>query len=175
MQARQPDDNQLSRLQATLQEEIRQHQLTGEKLVEKKACLLANRPQELARLDQELMLLARKTAQLEVQRMQQLQGMGYPQATLRQFIETLDPRRARPFVDARQRLIRAVDEVARLNQHNRELIDLSLKWIQESVEVIASILTPEAASYSANGLKPKSKGKTITDHTPVQSTVAHDA
>lgn len=167
--------NQLDALQATLQEEICQHQLAGEKLQEKQACLLANRPQELLRLDQELMQLARKTARLEAQRMQQLQALGHPQATLRQFIETLEPGRAQPFIDARRRLIRAVDEVARLNQHNRELIDLSLKWIQDSVEVIAGILTPEAASYDARGGMTKSKGKQVHDHTPVQSTVTREA
>ena len=168
-----PSQDQLNTLHATLKEEAAQYELAANKLVEKKCILLSNDPAGLPRLDQELLLLAQKTRQLERSRIEQMRDLGHGDLSLRQFIGTLDPRRGKPFLDARTRLLKAVDEVSTLNRHNKELIQLSMQWIQDSVEVIAGLITPEGASYNAQGNKSRQPGQV---HEPApQSTVIHDA
>jgi hypothetical protein len=62
----------------------------------------------------------------------------------------------------------------RLNQDTSELLNLSIQWIRETVEVIANAITPEGSSYTAHGNKAQAQnpGATIA---PVQSTIIRSA
>lgn len=163
----------LNRLQALLEEEIGHYRLAAEKLAVKREILVTNQPQKLLGIDQELLALSRKAAQYEKQRTQLMHELGAPNTRLEVLIHQLEPQYAGQFLRTRDRLIRAVADMERLNQENRDLLSLSLKWIQETVEIIGNVLVPEAASYDAQGGKHKTRKTNASD--PIQSTVNHSA
>ena len=100
--------------------------------------------------------------------------MGQENKTLKEFIDCLDPSNMKPFHEARQRLTRAVENIRDLNRQNHNLLDLSLKWIEGSVQMIAQLLSPEGASYGAKGEKKARMAQGEQGLTP-RSTIEHQA
>lgn len=166
--------HQLLALLNLLEEETRQYEAITSKLQEKQAILIANQPKKLHRIDQELTAISQKAKHLEKQRLGLIQDLGYPKHTLSQFIGQLEPETASTFIPCQARLIRAAEDVRRMNQDTRDLLQLSLQWIQDTVELIASVVTPEAASYTAQGGKTGPQQKSLQS-SAVQSTVNHSA
>jgi hypothetical protein len=165
---------QLLTLLNLLEEETRQYEAVSAKLREKQDILVANTPKKLPRLDQELTAIGHKARQLEQQRQGLMGDMGYPNHTLSQLIGEMDPQTAATFIPCRDRLRHAAHEAKRLNQDTRDLLELSMQWIQDTVELIANALTPEASSYNAQGNKAGTRNSTAQT-TPVQSTINHSA
>jgi len=156
-----------------LEDETRQYEAVTSKLQDKQEILIANQPKKLHRVDQELTVISQKTKNLEKQRLELLKDLGYPNHTLSQFIEQLEPTAASTFIPCQNRLIRAAEDVRRMNQDTRDLLQLSLQWIQDTVELIASVITPEAASYTAQG--GKTGQKQSVQSSALQSTINHSA
>jgi hypothetical protein len=100
--------------------------------------------------------------------------MGYAQCPLSQFIAQLNPVQKAPLNRCRERLLRAIQDVDRLNRDTRDLLDLSLNWIRDTVEVIVNAITPEGASYTAQGSKTNAHNPAAAI-APVQSTVIRSA
>lgn len=174
------DNPELNRLHNILEEEIHCYETAASRMADKKDCLLSGNTEQLMNVDKELLNLSQKATQLEKTRLGVIQEMGYGEVTLEKLINKIDPLQARIFHQTRQRLLRAVTDVDRLNKNNRDLLDLSLKWVEESVELIANLLTPEGASYDASGAKTKKPGSKPnatrpTPSSPIQSTVIRDA
>ena len=169
-----PQNQKLTELKGILSQEIQSYEALEKMMTHKKALLIAGKAEELSRLDQDLLRITQKVTELEQKRMTLLVQMGHQNQTLHEFIRTLDIQDSRNFMEARQRLVRVVDNVKTLNETNRTLLDLSLKWIESSVEVIASLLVPEGASYTQKGGKPQGKQQgTVT--TMISSTIEHSA
>lgn len=164
----------IERLYGILEEEVRQQQAIAEKLAHKSELLASNKPQGLGKLDRELMTLAQKATQLEKQRQAAISELGHAGSTLKNVIPQLPATEVPRFQQVRDRLITTAKATERLNRDNQDLLTLSLQWIQDTVEIIANALTPEAASYNAQGSKvsaqPARKPATIP-----QSTVSHSA
>jgi hypothetical protein len=61
-----------------------------------------------------------------------------------------------------------------LNQDVSELLALSIRWINDTVELIAAAITPEGSSYTAHGNKAHAThpGASMA---PVQSTIIRSA
>ena len=156
-----------------LEEETRQCEAVTSKLQEKQEILITNQPKKLHRVDQELLAISQKAKNLEKQRLELLKELGYPNQTLTHFIAQLEPTAASTFIPCQNRLIRATEDVRRVNQDTQDLLQLSLQWIQDTVELIASIVTPEAASYNAQG--GKTGQKQSVPSSAMQSTVNHSA
>ncbi len=161
----------LDALHGILEEETRQYELVAEKLTRKKESLVANKPQLLTQVDQELITLTQKATSLGKQRTALMRELGYAELTLEKMIQTLDPIYASRFIHVRNRLMRAAQDVERLNRDTRDLLDIALNWIQETVEIIANALTPEASSYNAKG--GKAKNGSDAPAVPIQSTINH--
>ncbi|HEY9746827.1 MAG TPA: flagellar protein FlgN [Oculatellaceae cyanobacterium] len=159
----------LDKLYQALEAETEQHQKTVDLLQRKKAVLVTRKPKDLIPIDRELMSISRKSRQLESECREIMAKLGHPDGRLENLIARLDAENVRRFRDVRMRLSRAVQDMGRLNQESRSLLDLSLNWIQETVEIITAAISPEAASYDAQGGKAKN-GETPA---PIQSTVNH--
>ena len=157
-----------------LEEETRQYEAASKKLLEKQDILITGKPKKLPKLDQELTAISHKTKQLEKQRLAIMAELGKPNHTLSQLIETLEPKAAAAFIPCRDRLLHAAQDAKRKNQDTRDLLQLSLQWIQDTVELIAKVLTPEASSYSAKGNKAGTKHHQASTQL-TQSTINHSA
>lgn len=167
-------DTGLEMLQHVLEEEIHQYEAIIEKLNCKQAVLVEGKPQTLNQIDQELMALSRNALKLEKQRLSLMARMGYPKCSLSAFIAQLQPDQAAALNRRRERLLRAVNDMHRLNQDTSDLLDLSIQWIQETVELIAGALAPEGSSYTAHGNKPHAQNPG-TGTAPGQSTIIRSA
>ncbi len=167
-------NEQLNLLHGILAEEIYQYEAVSERLTHKSQVLAANKPKQLAQLDRELLALSRKATQLEQERQRTMAKMGCPNWSLTELIAHLPPQQASRFTQSRERLRQAVKNTAALNRDNRDLLDLSLKWIQETVDIISSALAPEGASYTAQGGK-NTPHNTSKAASPLQSTISHSA
>jgi malonyl CoA-acyl carrier protein transacylase len=165
---------QLTTLLHLLESETRQLEAAREQLNLKRQILVSGQPQGLVAIDRELLALSKKANELSRERETLTQQMGWGQQTLKSRIPTMPAQFAPLFIHARDRLRRTAMDVQRLNQENQDLLNLSLKWVQDTVEVIASALNPEGASYTAQGSK-KSKQIITHDQTAGQSTVIHSA
>jgi flagellar biosynthesis/type III secretory pathway chaperone len=164
--------SQLNALRDLLAQETETYALVADCMKQKKDLLVTGRYHDLPRVDQELIALGQKSTHLEAQRIDLMSSMGYSNITLNQFTGYLSPNQAKPFLDARQKLLRVVEEVRELNKHNRKLLNLSIQWVQDTVETIAKAVAPETASYNAQGKRGSSNDKPAL---PIQSTVIRDA
>ncbi|MBY0402758.1 MAG: flagellar protein FlgN, partial [Cyanobacteria bacterium] len=143
-------------------------------MVRKKEAIVHGDIETLSRVDQELVRLYQQNSELEHQRLSLMIQMGYQHKTLNEFIGCLEGNHAQIFKESRIKLNRVLENVKDLNQQNQGLLQLSLKWIENSVETIARLLTPETVAYSSkgdkHGLFSKGENTTIT-----QSTIEHSA
>ncbi|HEY9686477.1 MAG TPA: flagellar export chaperone FlgN [Coleofasciculaceae cyanobacterium] len=163
----------LDALHGVLEEEIRQYEAAVQVLTRKKEMLVSGKPQALGQIDRELLALGQKAGQLEKQRQLIMQSMGCTELTLEKLMLHMEPGDVRIFSVTRERLLRAMQDSARLNQESRDLLDLALRWIRDTVELIADALTPDATSYDAQGGKVRRAGAAPSGET--QSTITHSA
>lgn len=167
-----PQRNQeLELLKSILDQEIESYGEVEQKMAEKNQVLIRGNASELSRLDRELIALNQRTIELEKQRIALMMNMGKPNHSLQDFINSLEIHKAAPLIEARQRLHRVIDNVRDLNSQNKRLLEISLKWIETSVEAIAQMLTPQGASYDGKGDKNNRKTSTNLG----QSTINHSA
>ncbi|WP_373533002.1 flagellar protein FlgN [Vampirovibrio sp.] len=165
---------QLTRLLQLLEHETRQLEAAKEQLNLKRHVLVSGQPQGLVPIDRELMTLSKKVGEIAREREVLTRQMGWEQHTLKSLIPTMPAQFVPRFTTTRDRLHRTAMDVQRLNQENRDLLNLSLKWVQDTVEVIATALNPEGASYTAQGGKKLKQGPTH-DQATGQSTVIRSA
>lgn len=165
---------QLSALLSLLENETRQMEATRDQLNIKRQILVAGKPKELVAIDRQLMALSKKATELAKEREALTRQMGCPQETLKSMIPRMPAQFIPRFTTARDKLHRTAMDVRQLNRENRELLNLSLKWVQDTVEVIASALNPEGASYTPQGNK-TTKQPAANNLKPGQSTIIHDA
>lgn len=170
-----PIRQDLDELKEILNEEIAFYTQVEEKMGLKKAYVIQGNVEELVRIDQEMIALTQKTTELEKKRIAVMIRMGREKQTLKEFIDCLDVQDIRPFREARQRLSRVVESVKDLNQQNQNLLKLSLRWIESSVETIARLLAPEGAAYTARGDIRNPTKQRIEPSTLGQSTIEHSA
>ena len=161
----------LRQLEHVLHEEINAYTLVEDRLMAKKLVLVQGKLEQLSKVDQELLTLTQKTVELESSRQYLMHSLGASHMTMLQLIQTLPSNKARPFVQARQRLTLLLRNVAMLSQENQSLLNISLKWISGAVETIAKIIAPEGASYGATG--ELSGQQSTLPGTGISSTVEH--
>lgn len=168
------DPERLTALLELLESETRQLEAAREQLNLKRQVLVSGQPQGLVPIDRELMALSKKAGELAKEREALTRQMGWEKQTLKSLIPQMPAQFMPRFTATRDRLQRAALDVERLNRENRDLLTLSLKWVQDTVEVIAATLNPEGASYTAQGSK-KGHPKASSNQAPAQSTVIRSA
>lgn len=164
----------LSALLAVLEQETRQLEATCDQLNIKRQILVAGKPDELLAIDRELLTLGKKATELAREREQLTLTLGCQQETLKSMITRMPAQFVPRFMMTRNQLQRAALDMTRLNREVQDLLNLSLKWVQDTVDVIASAMNPEGSSYTPKGSK---TNRQATPHhpTPSQSTIIHDA
>jgi hypothetical protein len=170
-----PPDAALSELLSLLNQETDAYCQVEEKLLAKKKILIQGDLDQLTRVDLDLVSLGQLTANLEQQRLEWMAAMGCGHQTLLALCQQLEPHQARPLLEARGRLTRVLERVQVLSRQNQSLLNLSMKWIQQTVKSIVQLVTPEATSYSANGEKGKSAQGQPDASLLGQSTISHSA
>ncbi|MGE0199926.1 MAG: flagellar protein FlgN [Candidatus Melainabacteria bacterium] len=161
-------------LKALLRQETETYQQVADALSHKTSVLVNGDYHGLAGVDQELVRLGQKSIQLETQRMAAMTAMGYENHTLRQLIEVLPPDEKKPLQTLRENLLEKVFAVQTANQQHQSLLDLSIQWVGDTMDIIAKALTPEGASYTGTGKSVKG----APGQTPIQglqSTISRDA
>jgi flagellar biosynthesis/type III secretory pathway chaperone len=164
----------LDALSGILEEQIRQYESVLQTLARKRDILVTGQAQDLQTIDRELVSVSHKVAQLEKNRQQLQTTMGCPDWKLEKIIRHLPSPVSRHFSETRHRLLRALKDTERMNRENNDLLTLSMQWIQETLEIIAAAVTPEGASYTAQGNKHRPQNSPATP-APIQSTVNHSA
>lgn len=168
------DPERLTALLIVLENETRQLEAAREQLNLKRQILVSGQPQKLVSIDRELTALGKKSGELAKEREVLTRQLGWEKQTLKSLIPQMPAQFEPRFTLTRDRLHRAAMDVERLNRENRDLLNLSLKWVRDTVEVIAAAMNPEGASYTAQGGK-KLKQNTPNDQAPTQSTVIRSA
>lgn len=171
-----PDERDLKRLYALLEAQIQQYEIARQALTRKREIVVSGNAKGLQQVDRELLSVSHKVVQLEQERQALQQTMGCPPVwTLETLIHQAPPTASRSLLtDARHRLLRVLHDTDQLSRENQDLLTLSLQWIKDTVNVIASAISPEGASYTAQGSKMRRSGTDVPP-APLQSTISHSA
>lgn len=149
----------VSGIEALLKQQTETYRQVVAVMQEKRDAIIACDHQKLTQADQTLVTLGHRSLQLEKERLDRLAEMGLPESTLSQLLsvvraqnaQTGKPLPVEPLTLARQQLNQVIEDVKRQNDQNRRLLDLSIQWIEKTVEVIARAIAPEGAAYNQQG------------------------
>lgn len=169
-----PNREGLEKLKALLDQEIMSYTQVEERLVEKNDCIIQGNTAGLEKADQAINALNHRLQELERNRLNLMIEMGQEKQSLKELINCIDDERAKPLNTARENLCTVVDSVQDLNQTSQSLLDLSLKWVDSSVDMITKLLMPETTAYTATGAK--STARQLPEQVNIiRSTVEHEA
>ncbi|MBX2859616.1 MAG: flagellar protein FlgN [Vampirovibrio sp.] len=144
------------------------------KMLDRKAAIIVGDPQPLGALDEELLTLGRQLEQIEKKRQALMVEMGVESDRLTDVIDTLPPADVAVFQQLHKKLKTVTQNIQEINQSSKTLLELSLKYIEQTVQIIADALLPEGAGYTQTG------GKTDAQDTSgvlgqSKSTIEHSA
>lgn len=145
-----------------------------DRIQQKRKVLIEGDVHQLAGIDQELATLGQQVTRLEQERLELLTRMGYADKPLSEVIARLPVEEASHLRELRIRLRARIDNVRTANDQARSLLDLSIKWIEDTVEVIAKAVMPEATSYGQQNGKCQ-PGKGPDGGTIIPSTIQRNA
>ncbi len=170
----QPLKNQLTLLQNLLNQQAEVYSDVEKQMIQKQHILIEGDPNKLASVDQTLAILGQRLTQLENQRIELLEAMGHQDKTLNEVLQTLPQHQTKTLRESRSHLIRSIKNIKIENDKTRSLLNLSIRWVEETVELIANALVPEAGTYNATGVK---SNRTINETTGplAPSTIQRDA
>lgn len=144
-----PNRIEMEDFKRLLNEEIEVYQTLEQCLDEKKQVIIRGDMDTLVAVDNQIERLTQQARDIEQKRLTLMVQMGREQETLREFINSLkhgeDTESLR---HAREKLIRATEGIQRLSKTNHDLLTQSIRLIEQSVDFIASILSPEGPGYS---------------------------
>ncbi len=146
-------ENQLTMLQGLLDKQADVYSKVEEQMIEKQMVLIEGDPEKLSNVDQGLMGLSQQLTRLEDERIELLITMGYGDKSLKEVIQELPPKRSGNLRTIRNRLLKLIQNVQVENDKTQALLNLSIQWVEGTVELIANALVPEAGSYNAQGSK----------------------
>lgn len=171
-----PLSEALETLRRLLDEMAERYELARKILLRKRELLVSQRADILKRgdlqvTDRELLAVSRQVARLERERHQLQARMGCPDWTLGTLIETLRDSAtvasgewlqaaAQNLAATRERLERALRDTERLTREVRGLLELSLDWIRETVDILTAATMPEGTGYTAQGGGPVNSAMT---------------
>ncbi len=137
-----------------LNQEIQLYSAIENSLDEKKDIIIKGDLDRLAQIDNELEKLSERAHDLEKERLSTMVRMGKEGDTLNEFISSLQSGEDTIMLEhAREQLIKTTESIKQLSKTNRDLLTQSIHFIEQSVNVIASILSPNGASYGPHPTK----------------------
>jgi FlgN protein len=131
----------------------------------------------LQAVDRSLLTLSQRARQLEQERINIQRGMGCEALTLTQLIAVIPPGMngiSRKLQALQQKLMVALKEGKNLNNEIKSLLELSIDWVRDTIDIFSKAAAPEGASYGAFATKPnRSEGATVRPG--LNSTISHSA
>jgi hypothetical protein len=162
-----PLSEALEALRRLLDEMAGRYETARRALIRKRDLLISRQAEtlkngELQATDRELLAVSRQVARLDQERHQLQARMGCPDWTLGTLIGALrngipavsqewTQTAAQNLARTRERLETALRETDRLTREVRGLLELSLGWIRETVDILTAATTPEGVGYTAQG------------------------
>lgn len=132
-----------------LNDEIKVYNTMEKRLAQKKQVVVQGNLDELAKLDTELEQLTQRARDLEKERLAIMIRMGREGETLKEFIGSLQSGEDETILrQVQDKLVATTTEIRELSRTNRDLLTQSIRFVEQSVEVIAAMLAPEGAAYS---------------------------
>lgn len=175
---RTPNRIKMEDLKRILNEEIALYNRIEQHLAEKKQHIIQGNLEQLVQVDNELEKLSQQGKVLEQERLALMVSIGREGETLREFIASLESGEDSHLLNqARTRLIETTNSIKTLSKTNRDLLTQSIRFIEQSVNVIASILAPEGASYQDPRLTRQAQGdpSAIGNFSHSPSTISREA
>lgn len=169
---------QMEDFKNALNQEIALYNSIERLLDQKRELIMQGDLETLVKIDNELEQLSQRARSLEQERLAIMVRMGRQGDTLREFIESLESGEdTQMLVHAREQLVKSVESIKNLSKTNRDLLTQSIRFIEQSISVIASILSPENPSYSDLRVnKGNQSDSTSTQNTlGISSTIIRDA
>lgn len=160
-----------------LNQEITLHDGIEQCLKQKQEVIIQGDLATLATLDSTLENMTQQIRALEQERLALMVRMGREGETLREFIANLEHGEDAHVLDqARTQLIQVTNDIKSLSRSNRDLLTQSIRFIEQSVDFIASILAPEGASYTKTPTRRHPAGESgIESLSITPSTVSYEA
>ncbi len=147
-------------------------------LEHKKQIIIQGDLDALVKMDTEIENLHEQAQSLEKERLAIMVKMGREGETLKEFIASLETGENSHILEqTRSRLIQSVEGIKKLSHTNQDLLTQSISFIEQSINVIASILAPDGPSY--NNIRVGNKK--MADHNSsgegqiIPSTICRDA
>lgn len=150
-----PQLQSLDELSHLLQQEIEAYSTVCQLLRQKKAALLANTLDELARVDTRLRQAKRPLQGLERQRLALVAQLGVPSCKLPDLLATLPPQceERQHLQQVRETLRMRLEECRALNDQVERLLLNALGWVRQTLEVLHGPVQPEPTgqAYTEKG------------------------
>jgi len=144
----------LTHLATILSDQVGLYDRVETMIEQKRQVLVKGNAYELANIDQKLMVLAQDVERLEKQRQALLKEMGFEGYTLKEVIDRLSSPEAQTLRPLREQLKKAVERVQVTNQHTQGLLQMSINWVADTVNMIAKAIAPEITAYNPEGQQP---------------------
>lgn len=174
---RSPSRIEIEEFKTILNEEIALYHDLELQLEQKKQILATNDLDALVRIDTEIEKLNERGRELEQKRLASMVRMGQGASTFREFIASLESGEDTLFLErARVQLTRSIEEIRKLSRANVDLLTQSIRFVEQSVETIASILAPESPAYSNPRIGNRSSTeKQLKETCGIPSTICREA
>lgn len=159
-----------------LNEEIQVYNRVEKVLAEKKDIIIRGNVEELNRIDVQLEQLMQQAHHLEKSRLAVMLQFGRERESLRDFISSLeDDNDSRLLEQSRRQMIQVTQNIKSLSDTNRTLLTQSIRLIEQSVQIIASLLAPEGAAYSNPVAQKPLDERTVPIPALMSSTIIREA
>jgi|GEM_PF-2821931 len=177
------DKNQLDSLHVVIDSLLQCYLAHKHNLIKKRDILIkgdlspSERMTVLQAVDRTLLTLNQRARQLEQERCKLHRSMGCENMSLNELIAALPNGfngLARKLRTLQQNLQVALREGKNLNDEIKGLLELSLGWVRETIDIVATAVAPEGSSYGAFASKPGARAD-APPRPGLNSTVNHSA
>ncbi|MCK7521074.1 MAG: flagellar protein FlgN [Ignavibacteriales bacterium] len=152
-------------LEKILDQEIQAYSALEKYIIDKKDSLISGNIDQLRSIDTEIEHLNSKMLELESKRKLVNSSIGNENLTLKEIIEKIekeDKTKAERFSNIRDNMKNLSENIQKQNNINLQLIEHSLKMLENSVTSIAKALMPEMSSYNNIGKKDNSNNISVS-------------
>ena len=146
---RPPTRIEMEDFKTILNHEIQVHNNIERYLSRKKDVIIKGDLDALTQVDNALESLTQQARELEKERLAIMVQMGREGETMKAFLKSLKTGEDTEILaHAREQLAVTTQEIKKLSLTNRDLLTQSIRFIEQSVEVIATMLAPEGSAYT---------------------------
>jgi len=160
---------EINDLEEVLNKEIEAYSNLEKYLSDKKTVIVQRDVEKLKHIDMEIQSWSNKIQTLDAKLKQISSDFEGENLTLNQIIERIEKEKKPSELPVlKNKLNNIADKTRRQNKINLELLEHTMKIIENSVNIIANALAPEVSSYNKRGRKIENNAETV-------SSIMHEA